>query len=183
MGLFDGMRERQAARREARAERAEEPKVGLGIGAGIVDTIVGGVTNVVGGVLENQGKKTEAEVAKMEVELETRKLVETQLQNARGFALQYEGGAKDVPRWIVVLRSLIRPIVTVFFFAQLIIISAADFLVILKMIRVGESIKEVIMILTLMPGAWWVLINIVFAFWFGGKIGENIVEKIKQQSG
>jgi hypothetical protein len=93
------------------------------------------------------------------------------VDKAREFALKYEGSAKDVPKWILIMRSVIRPVITIAMFFSFLIFLGMDISLLFD--------KEPMTVLKALPQAYWTVLNIVLLFWFGGKIGENIVDKAK----
>lgn len=120
--------------------------------------------------------KAKIEKLQLEIGLKLAELSNDGMNDLRSFFLKYEGTADQIPRWLLITRSIIRPAFSLFFFLQLMVFTSIDvfrFLV--------DGIEFDSWILANMPQAWWWLAGIVLTFWFGGKIGENIVEKIKEK--
>ncbi len=94
----------------------------------------------------------------------------------RQFILDFEGRAGQVPAWLLIWRSVIRPAFSTFFFVQLGGIIAYDaWRVVVQKIPMAE------MLLLHMPNAWWVIMGIVVTFWFGGRVGEKLIEQITER--
>lgn len=132
---------------------------------GGIEGVFGGADKIIDSFVEDPNKKTEAKL----------KLKELQNQSTKDlyeFSLNYEGKASEVPKWILALRSLIRPVVTICLFFSLIFFIGYD------IVQIFKGSTE--FILSKLPSQYWIVLNIVLAFWFGGKIGENIIDKIKK---
>jgi hypothetical protein len=93
----------------------------------IVGRIVDGVSGTIGKVIDkiagdkvDEKTKLELEQAKIqilsEVESNATVLLQKEMADFRSFILKYEGAADSVPQFIVVLRSIIRPIMTILVF-------------------------------------------------------------------
>lgn len=159
-------------------------------GEGISEAFTGagkGISNVINSAKGQIPPELEGEILKIEAtakaELEKlRANSEYQFANLAaeaqrelmGFTLQYEGTASQVPKWVLVLRSVIRPMITILMFASFLFFLFSD------IFNAGTS--EYQLWLIRLPVAYWVLLNIVVGFWFGGKIGENITDKLQGTS-
>jgi hypothetical protein len=118
---------------------------------------------------ELQGKLKEAEIA---TSLKVQEIMAQAQTEVYQFALKYEGTADQVPKWILMLRSLIRPVLTIAMFFSLLFFMGYD---IQKIMTGGEMV-----VLSALPSQYWVILAIIIGFWFGGKAGENIVDKLKK---
>jgi hypothetical protein len=147
---------------------------GIGAGVGqIINSAKGQVPPELQGQLslletEVQGQIKQAEIA---TSIKVQEILAEAQREVYAFALKYEGTAEQVPRWILTLRSLIRPIVTICMFFSLLFFMGYD----IQKIMTG---KEMI-ILSALPQPYWVILGIIVGFWFGGKAGENMIDKIK----
>lgn len=108
-----------------------------------------------------------------EAELKIQELMQSGQKQVYDFALQYEGNASQVPKWILVLRSVIRPIITIIMFLSLMFFMGYD----IKQAWSGEMDT---LIMASLPQAYYVILGIVLGFWFGGKAGENIVDRLRK---
>jgi len=129
----------------------------LGAGGSIIDKFV-----------TNPEQKLEAKKMMFEAEQGAKRLEIESQKNIHDFAIQYEGSANQVPKGILILRSLIRPVITVCMFFSLMFFIGSDIFI------KTTWLKE-------LPKQYWTILYIVMGFWFGGKIGENIAEKIKNK--
>lgn len=120
--------------------------------------------------IELQGKIKEAEIA---ADLKVKEILAQAQSEVYQFALKYEGTADQVPKWILVLRSLIRPVVTIAMFFSLLFFMGFD-------IQKAMSGEDMIL-LNLLPSQYWVILSIIIGFWFGGKAAENVVDKLKKE--
>lgn len=111
-------------------------------------------------ILEEQGKQT------------IERLVQNSVEQARQFALKYEGTAEQIPKWLLLIRALIRPLITLLTFGWFGCFLSIDLYNILK------ATPEYTMILVTLPSGFWWILGIVMGFWFGGKVGERVAEKI-----
>jgi len=149
----------------------------LKVGETVADTasaITTGVAGIIQTVKGDISPEDRAELQKLETEtkLKLEQLLVNSDKTFREFTLKYEGTAEQVPRWILVLRSIIRPLITIltfgWFFAVLNIV----------MVRVLQGVPDAITLLQDIPQAFWWILGIILGFWFGGKAGERIAEKI-----
>lgn len=151
----------------------------LGIGKTVADTagkLTEGAANIVTAAKTdpNLELKTELEKLRVQTEAEIEKIVQNSVNEARKFAIQYEGKASDIQPWLRVVRNLIRPAFSAFFFGLLVAVVGID---LVRYIR-GEGVWE---LTTGLPqGIWW-LAGIVLTFWFGGKVGERVVQQIQNK--
>lgn len=94
----------------------------------IAGNIIGGVKDIIDKTLDKiAGDKAPEETRlkyedlkmRLSAELETNgaEMIANETKSFRSFILKYEGGAEDVPTAIVILRSVIRPLITIFFCA------------------------------------------------------------------
>ena len=149
-----------------------------GIGSGI-SNIINSSKGQIPPELQGQLLLMEAEIdgklkqAEIDVQIKVKEIMVGAQQSVYDFALQYEGRADQVPKWILVMRSLIRPIVTMVMFFSLLFFIGYD----VQNIIAGEEMS----ILSALPQPYWVILGIVVGFWFGGKAGENIVAKLKER--
>ncbi|WP_028973289.1 hypothetical protein [Spirochaeta cellobiosiphila] len=84
----------------------------------------------------------------------------------QNFTLKYEGEAKDLPRPILLARSLVRPLFTYLVLGQVGIIFGLDFWRYMKGTGAFELVKG-------MPSEWWVMVWIVIGFYFGERAVTN----------
>jgi hypothetical protein len=140
-----------------------------------VETALSGVSGIINSA---KGQNPELDILLVQVESEIKKAeieavfkmqqVLSEAQKATyDFALKYEGTADQVPKWLLVFRSLIRPITTTLMVGSLLFFMGKD-------IATGELVY-----MTTLPTQYWWVLSIVLGFWFGGKIGENIADKLK----
>jgi len=90
------------------------------------------------------------------------------------WALDYEGRPDQVPKWLLIWRGIIRPAYTTFFFVQLGAVLAYD-----AWRLAVQHVAFDQLLLPKMPKAWWWMQGIILTFWFGGRVGEHLVEKLK----
>lgn len=131
-----------------------------------VEGVIGASGDIIDKFVTTPEQKLEAKKMLMNAELEAKKLEIESSNKIREFALQYEGTATQVPKWILVLRSLIRPLISILLFASLMFFIGSD--IFIKTDWLNE-----------LPPQYWTILNIVLGFWFGGKMLENTVEKFK----
>lgn len=138
----------------------------------ISDLISGGISGILGSTgkiidkfVTNPEQKLEAQKIMMDAELEAKKLEIESAGKIRDFAIQYEGSATQVPKGILILRSIIRPVISICMFFSLMFFIGSD--IIIKTDWLHE-----------LPPQYWTLLNIVMGFWFGGKMIENTVDKL-----
>lgn len=136
-----------------------------------IDGIFEGADKIIDNFVESPEQKLEAKKIILDAKHEAQKLELKAQKDLYDFSIQYEGSAAQVPKWILVLRSIIRPVITICIFFSL-------------MIFLGLDIYQIVqgnydnLIMAILPQAYWVILGIILGFWFGGKAGENIVEKI-----
>ena len=137
-----------------------------GIG-GLVETTVSSIT----GELKPDDK---AKIEAMKLELET-KLEELSLEGSKqfyDFMLGYEGKAEDVPKVIQILRSLPRPLFSIFFLVILFISFGIDYFN-----MIANKVYDFTLIKNLPNEFWWIL-GIVISFYFAGRASEKVVDKL-----
>ena len=150
----------------------------LGIGksvAEVADKATNGVANIITVAKGDIPPEAKGEIEKLKVQLngDIEKLVQDSVQQARDFALKYEGTAEQVPKWLLLTRSLIRPVVTILTFGWFFAILCID------MWNVAKHTPDYVMLLNNLPDGFWWILGVILTFWFGGKVGERIAEKIK----
>lgn len=116
-------------------------------------------------------KEKELEVMMQITEIKFKEYV---LQNSleidrdfRNFIVEYEGAAKDVDPKVQILRSIIRPIISLWAVGMISYLMFAD----------PEHITNVAKNMELIPDKLWDIFFIVFAFWFGGRAVQHIIDK------
>ncbi len=109
---------------------------------------------------------------KLKAKVHIRELALKESDSVRQFALDYEGRAKDVPKWILILRSTIRPLITIIMTLSLMSFLFYD---IFNLLKNGNAD----FVMSKLPNAYYVILGIVLGFWFGGKAGENMIDKLK----
>lgn len=162
-------------------------KIGKGIrdiftGAGdsvskIITTAKDRVPPELRGEIERLSVEIMGEMAKQENDLDF-KIDQLFLENQkdlRDFVLKYEGTADQVPKWILVLRSIIRPLVTIIMFAAYMLFVGMD------VYNLWKHTPDYNMIQGLLPNGFWIIFGLIIGFWFGGKAGENIADKLKKK--
>ncbi|MCP4320450.1 MAG: hypothetical protein GY787_01045 [Alteromonadales bacterium] len=135
--------------------------------SGGIEGIVGGADKIIDNFVADPNKKLEAKLALKELELNQEKSI-------RDFAIQYEGDASQVPKWILCLRSVIRPVITICLFFSFMIFIGYDIYAILT----GKGTEFII---AKLPNAYWAIFGIVLSFWFGERATNNIVDRIKNK--
>jgi len=151
----------------------------LGIGKDIkdsADSIGKGVSDIINAA---KGQLPPDAIVKLEeiksdvaVKLET---IKATADNAiHQWALDYEGRPDQVPKWLLIWRGIIRPAYTTFFFVQLGAVLAYD-----AWRLAVQHVAFDQLLLPKMPKAWWWMQGIILTFWFGGRVGEHLVEKLK----
>jgi len=153
----------------------------LGIGktvADVTDKATNGVANIITVAKGDIPPEAKGEIEKLKVQIggDIEKLVQNSVEQARDFAIKYEGSADQVPKWLLLVRSLIRPLVTILTFGW--------FFTFLSIVlyRVLHGMPDATQLLYDLPQGFWWILGIILTFWFGGKVGERVVEKIKQPS-
>lgn len=145
----------------------------LGIGKGIADTageLTKGAANIVTAAKTDPNRAVDAEVEQLRIQTEERleELVNRSVESARDWSLEYEGRASDIPPWLRVVRSLIRPAFSVFFFGLIVTVVGIDLVAFVRGVD-GEPFA----LTRSIPEPVWVLCGIVLTFWFGGKVVER----------
>jgi hypothetical protein len=141
---------------------------------GIIDSAKGQIPPEYQGKIELMKLEVMSEVKKLEMNTEVKltELSATAQKQVYDFAIQYEGTAAQVPKWILVMRSIIRPVVTICMFFSLMFFIGFD-------VRQAWEGNYDNLIMTVLPQAYWVILGIILGFWFGGKAAENVTDKIK----
>lgn len=160
-------------------------KIGAGIkdsfeGAGngvskIIDSAKGQIPAEYVGEIEKIKAQAQGEIKTLQIQT-TMKVEELKAEAQKtlyDFTLQYEGTASQVPAWVLIMRSIIRPVITICMFFSLMFFIGFD----IYGIWTGSDK----LILTELPQAYYVILGIILGFWFGGKAGENIADKIKKK--
>ena len=162
------------------------------IGEGIKNAFTGagdGIATVINSAKGQIPPEYVGEIAKIEATVsgELHKLeIETEVKMAQlaaeaqkqlyDFSLQYEGTATQVPKWILVLRSIIRPVLTIIMFTAYMIFVGID------LWNIAKGTADYEMIQVLLPNGYWVIFGLIIGFWFGGRAGENIADKLKNKA-
>ncbi len=155
----------------------------LGLGKDVKDAadgVLGGVTKIIDSA---KGQVPAEQLVAMETAKNDLKEKLAGFQQAadaslQQFVLQYEGTAAQVKPWLLALRGAIRPVATIIFLLQLAVAASYDFtLLALQRITTDQ------MILSHLPGGYWVTQSIIVGFWFGGRAGERIAEAFGKASG
>lgn len=140
-----------------------------------IETALSGVSGIINSA---KGQNPELDILMVQMEGELKKaqieavfrmqevLSEAQ-KSTYDFALKYEGTADQVPKWVLIFRAMIRPVITVAMAGSLLFFMGKDILT-------GELVY-----MNTLPDQYWWMLGIVLGFWFGGKIGENITDKLK----
>lgn len=136
--------------------------------SGVLDGIFSGADKIIDNFKVDPTKKLEAK-------LELRNMAITESKNLQEFAIQYEGDASQVPKWIVVLRSIIRPSITICMFFSFMVFLGYD---IYKLLKEGSTD----FVLTKLPTPYYAMLGIVLGFWFGGKAGERMLESLNKKN-
>lgn len=149
---------------------------GIGDGVGkIINSAKGQVPPDLVGEIERLEVQLTGELKKAEIEtgIKVQEIMAQAQQSIYDFSLKYEGTADQVPKWILVLRSIIRPVITICMFFSLMFFIGFD-------IKQAWSGNTDHLLMTVLPQAYWVILGIILGFWFGGKAGENIADKLKR---
>jgi hypothetical protein len=85
----------------------------------------------------------------------------------RNFVVEYEGKAADVPPAVQVLRAVIRPLITLW---AVLLLSYLMFSDPQTLADLGTNLERI-------PEQIWDIFWIVFAFWFGGRAVQHIIDK------
>ncbi len=102
--------------------------------------------------------KTEAENVKIEFAKTLTEIYLKERESIQNFALEYEGRAERVPKFILIMRALIRP-----FFTWLFGLVGAAWTIGYGLGLIEKPLPKSINI--------WVII--VLSFWFGGRVYEK----------
>lgn len=147
----------------------------------VLSLISGGISSVFG----YKSEKLQTELKKRGIELDEKKLealkevteiefqryvLENSLEidkNFRNFVTDYEGDAKDVHSSVQFLRAIIRPFITIWSVGLISYLMFAD----------PAVIKNVATNMSLIPDKLWDIFFIVFAFWFGGRAVQHIIDR------
>lgn len=103
-------------------------------------------------------------------------IVENSVNEARKFAIQYEGSAEKIPKWLLTVRSLIRPVVTVYMFGWFFVALTLDLYHLIK------STEGYVMVLKQLPKEFWWIFGTIVVFWFGGKAVERAIDHLKPKA-
>lgn len=150
----------------------------LGVGKDIKDSADGIGDNVAKIISVARGKlppEQQLELEKIQADVET-KLADIRSKSEdslREFIIRYEGDATQIPKGLLIWRSVIRPAFTTFFFVQLMAVVSIDIYNVLV-----NKIAFDALLLGNLPSAWWWMMGIVLTFWFGGHGVERAVEKL-----
>ncbi len=126
----------------------------------------------INGDLENNRMKLKGQLAEL--------MTESQKQ-VYDFALKYEGTAEQVPRWVMIMRSMIRPVITIFYFIWLMVFMTVDLIKIIELSKLGTALTADALVLTMLPTAFWAVLGIILGFWFGGRAGEGLVAQLNKK--
>lgn len=143
--------------------------------ANIAEKTTKGVTDIIAVSKGTLTPEAEAKILELKIQMsrEIADVMAAQTKAAQDFAIAYEGGAEQVPRWVLIMRSLIRPLFTLFFFAVLMVATAVDFAAVM---RTGMAAWA---LLTSLPDPFWWIFGIVIAFWFGDRSVSSVIESWK----
>lgn len=94
----------------------------------------------------------------LEEDEELKRVLIEQENTFRRWVIQYEGGYKDMPYFIRIMRALLRPIITY-----------GTWGVTVWLLIIGKDI----------PAQLWVIDHIVLVFWFGEAAVSRAIETIK----
>lgn len=108
--------------------------------------------------------------AKLEATVRTQEILADAQKATLDFMIQYEGTAKEVPKWVLIMRAVIRPVITIITMTSFFIFLGMD---IHKAIRNGDKTMTA---LKSLPSEYWWVVVLVVGFWFGTKGLENIVK-------
>ena len=151
----------------------------FGIGKAAADTatsLTSGIVDIVTVAKGDIPPAAKAEIRKLEIAGQNKinELVQQSVDKAREFALQYEGRADQIPKWLLVVRSVIRPLITLLTFGWFMAALSIDLYN-----GAFKNVPDYVWILNKLPQGFWWILGIIITFWFGGKVGERIVEKLK----
>ena len=153
----------------------------LGIGKGVAEVtekVTGGVANIITVAKGDLTPEAKGEIEKLKVTIagDLEKIVQGSIQEAREFAIKYEGSAEQIPKWLLVVRSIIRPLITLMTFGWFMAILSID------LVNIAKRVEDYRMLLLDLPQGFWWILGIILTFWFGGKAVERITEKIGDRS-
>lgn len=155
-------------------------KGGLSIGKQIGDAAEGvgdGVSKIVSTAKGEIPPEVQGEIEKVKAQQRTEiaRITQEAVDSFRGFVLEHSGTAEQIPQWLLVWRSLVRPVITTALFLWFLGILTVDL-----WNAVVRQVPDYVWILTILPQGFWVLIGIVFGFWFGERAGTRISQAFKQ---
>ncbi|TVZ38078.1 holin (3TMs family) [Alteromonadaceae bacterium 2753L.S.0a.02] len=151
----------------------------------IVGQVISLFSTGLSSVFDYKNTKIQAKLKEKGIELEEKQLdamrdiaeiefqkyvLENSLQidkDFRDFITEYEGAAENVHPYVQILRSIIRPIITLW----------AVGIISYLMFANPVLIKQVASNMELIPDKLWDIFFIVFAFWFGGRAVQHIIDK------
>lgn len=151
----------------------------------IVGQILSLISGGIGSIFSYKSDKLQTELKKRGIELDEKKLealkevteiefqryvLENSLEidkNFRDFVTEYEGAAKDVHSSVQFLRAIIRPLITIWSVGLISYLMFAN----------PEVINDVAKNMALIPDKLWDIFFIVFAFWFGGRAVQHIIDR------
>jgi len=151
----------------------------LGIGktvADVTDKATNGIANIITTAKGDIPPEAKGEIEKLKIEIggDIEKIVQTSVDKAREFAIRYEGSAEQIPKWLLVVRSLIRPLITIFTFGWFGAFVTVD------LINIFKRTDDYTMILIELPSGFWWIMGVILTFWFGGKVGERVAAQIRK---
>lgn len=146
--------------------------------ANIAEKTTKGVTDIIAVSKGTLTPEAEAKILELKIQMsqEIASVMAQQTKAAQDFAIAYEGSAEQVPKWILIVRSLIRPLFTLFFFAVLIVATVIDFIVVMETGVASWAL------LTSLPQPFWWIFGIVITFWFGDRAASSVIESWKTGS-
>ena len=131
------------------------------------------------GEIEKQQAVIDGELAKLKETgaQQIEQIVQNSVEQARNFALDYEGRADQIPKWLLVVRSVIRPLITLWTFGWFVTVCSID------LINTSKQTEDYELLLTRMPQGFWWIFGIILTFWFGGKVAERTAQTISNRPG
>lgn len=111
--------------------------------------------------------------AELDIQVKVKEIMVEAQQSVYDFALKYEGTAEQVPKWVLTMRSVIRPLITIISMGTFFLLMGMD---IFKMISKDADMT----ILNSLPEQYWWILGIVVGFWFGSKGVENLFSNKKK---
>jgi len=130
---------------------------------------ISGVIDSTSGLLTSAREMITGEAAKTKLltaENELNKIRNEYDMQVRKFLIDYEGKASELPTWLLVLRSIIRPVLTILTFTPFIITFAYDWIE-----------QNGFVGLRGLPTEYWYIFGIVMVFWFGERGATRFLEK------